>query len=134
LRATPSGVRRLDRKTNAAGQQPRGPRHVEVEDRCGEESAGVKRFKFELLDTSREPGVCLNWPLGAKDQDFDLRLAAESGGQLSDADQKLKIADPPKDDQERPYAEARIDSYDLGEGLRSRWSASWRTAAKSSAS
>ena len=75
---------------------------------------GVKRFKFELLDTSREPGVCLNWPLGAKDQDFDLRLAAESGGQLSDADQKLKIADPPKDDQERPYAEARIDSYDFG--------------------
>ena len=74
----------------------------------------VKRFKFELLDTSREPGVCLNWPLGAKDQDFDLRLAAESGGQLSDADQKLKIADPPKDDQERPYAEARIDSYDFG--------------------
>ncbi|WP_414665118.1 hypothetical protein [Horticoccus sp. 23ND18S-11] len=35
----------------------------------------VEFFRFELLDTSREPGVCLNWPLGAKDDDYDLRLA-----------------------------------------------------------
>ena len=35
----------------------------------------VDRFRFELLDTSREPGICLNWPLGAKDDDYDLRLA-----------------------------------------------------------
>ena len=39
----------------------------------------VDRFRFELVGTSREPGVCLNWPLGAKereqDPDYDLRLA-----------------------------------------------------------
>ncbi|MCA8958752.1 MAG: hypothetical protein KDC87_21930, partial [Planctomycetes bacterium] len=39
----------------------------------------VDRFRFELLDTSREPGVCLNWPLAAKDKDFDLRLADFAG-------------------------------------------------------
>ncbi len=74
----------------------------------------VKRFKFQLLDTSREPGVCLNWPLAAKDTDPDLRLAAEGGGALSEADQKLALANPPRNDQEQPYAEARIDSYDFG--------------------
>ena len=74
----------------------------------------VKRFKFELLDTSREPGVCLNWPLGAKDQDYDLRLADEGSGKLSDSDQKLSITDSSKDDKEQPYAEAKIDSYDFG--------------------
>ncbi|MGE0145002.1 MAG: hypothetical protein AB7I19_17330 [Planctomycetota bacterium] len=40
----------------------------------------VDRFRFELLDTSREPGVCLNWPLAAKDTDFDLRLADFANG------------------------------------------------------
>ncbi|MGC4072326.1 MAG: hypothetical protein QM760_07390 [Nibricoccus sp.] len=35
----------------------------------------MRRFIFELKDTSREPGVCMNWPLNAKDDDFDLRLA-----------------------------------------------------------
>lgn len=40
----------------------------------------VDRFRFELLDTSREPGVCLNWPLAAQDRDFDLRLADFADG------------------------------------------------------
>ena len=35
----------------------------------------VDRFRFELIETSREPGICMNWPLGAKDDDFDLKLA-----------------------------------------------------------
>lgn len=74
----------------------------------------VKRFKFELLGTSREPGVCLNWPLNAEDQDYDLRLAAEAGGKLSAADQKLSMTGQTTDDQGQPYAEARIDSYDFG--------------------
>lgn len=40
----------------------------------------VERFRFELLDTSREPGVCLNWPLGAKDEDYDLKFADLASG------------------------------------------------------
>lgn len=46
----------------------------------------VDRFRFELRDTSREPGVCLNWPLGAKDEEFDLRLAnvTPAGVELED--------------------------------------------------
>lgn len=74
----------------------------------------VKYMKFQLLDTSREPGVCLNWPLGAKDQDYDLRLADEGGGKLSDSDQKLAIDNLPKDDKQQPYAEAKVNSYDFG--------------------
>jgi hypothetical protein len=74
----------------------------------------VRRFRFELLDTSREPGVCLNWPLQAKDEDYDLRLTSDLGGKLSDADQKLIVSDAMKDDKERPYAETKINSYDFG--------------------
>lgn len=47
----------------------------------------VEQFRFELLDTSREPGVCLNWPLAAKDEDYDLRFAdlssSSAGEQLA---------------------------------------------------
>jgi hypothetical protein len=74
----------------------------------------VKRFKFELLDTSREPGVCLNWPLGAKDQDYDLRLSAEGGGKLSDSDQKLSLTELAQNEKGQTYAEAKVDSYDFG--------------------
>lgn len=74
----------------------------------------VKNIRFELLDTSREPGVCLNWPLGAKDRDYDLRLAAVSGGTLSNSDQKLEVTDPRRNEEGHTYAEAQIDSYDFG--------------------
>ncbi|HEX2854746.1 MAG TPA: hypothetical protein VHO24_16055 [Opitutaceae bacterium] len=74
----------------------------------------VRRFKFQLLDTSREPGICLNWPLKAKDEDYDLRLTAERGGKLSDKDQKLIVTEKMTDEKQQPYAETKIDSYDFG--------------------
>jgi hypothetical protein len=77
----------------------------------------IKKFRFELLDTSSEPGVCLNWPLGAKDTDYDLRLASAgpmSQGQLSKKDQTNEVVDYLVDEKKRPYAETRIDSYDFG--------------------
>lgn len=74
----------------------------------------VKRFTFELLDTSREPGVCLNWPLGAKDDAYDLRLVAEFGGKLSNAEQKLIVTDQRQDEKAQPIAETRINSFDFG--------------------
>lgn len=39
----------------------------------------VDSFEWELRKTSREPGVALNWPVDAKDQRFDLELAADGG-------------------------------------------------------
>lgn len=75
----------------------------------------VRRFIFELKDTSHEPGVCLNWPLNAKDNDPDLRLVGGlMGGELSDEDQKLVVKIVPKDEQGQPYTEAKVDSYDFG--------------------
>jgi hypothetical protein len=55
----------------------------------------VDHFRFELLDTSREPGVCLNWPLNANDSDHDFRLAnfsAEISGDQMKAAQKFFAA------------------------------------------
>lgn len=74
----------------------------------------VKSIRFQLLDTSREPGVCLNWPLAAKDTDYDLRLEAVAGGKLSKSDQILEVADPKRNDAGQAYAEAKINSYDFG--------------------
>ena len=75
----------------------------------------VKSFRFELMDTSREPGVCLNWPLGAKDEDYDLRLAAAgTGGDVTARGQKLAVTTPPLDDEQRPFAEATIECFDFG--------------------
>ncbi len=74
----------------------------------------VKQIRFELLDTSREPGICLNWPLGAKDTDYDLRLAAVSGGTLSNKDQALEVEDPKRNENGQAYAEVEVDSYDFG--------------------
>ena len=88
----------------------------------------VKNFRFELVETSSEPGVCLNWPRGAKvagaakDQgktkakDLDLRLAFAPPflGTLSDEEQKDEVELTLKNDQGHLYAEAQIDSYDFG--------------------
>ena len=74
----------------------------------------VKSIRFQLLDTSREPGVCLNWPLDAKDQDYDLRLAVVNGGTLSKSDQILEVTDPSRNEEGQSYAEVKIDSYDFG--------------------
>lgn len=45
----------------------------------------VDRFRFELIDTSREPGVCLNWPLGAKDENYDLKFADLTSGNVAES-------------------------------------------------
>lgn len=76
----------------------------------------VKQVKYRLLDTSREPGVCLNWPLEAKDKDPDLRLVATPGlqGVASNEDQELVFASTLLDDKNQPYAPVQIDSFDFG--------------------
>ncbi|MFO1078430.1 MAG: hypothetical protein U1E73_11970 [Planctomycetota bacterium] len=56
--------------------------HAVLKSRNGkrEDIPKVDRFRVRLLDTSREPGICLNWPLGARDDDYDLRLADLAAG------------------------------------------------------
>lgn len=76
----------------------------------------VKRFRFALADTSREPGVCMNWPLGATDEDYDLRLEADPGcpGEAEFGGQKLEVAPGLQDETGRPYALAAVESFDFG--------------------
>ncbi|NJN50935.1 MAG: hypothetical protein HC809_03270, partial [Gammaproteobacteria bacterium] len=74
----------------------------------------IASFSFALLDTSREPGVALNWPRDADDDDYDLRLAAVTDGAISDSRQSLVVTEMREDDNSLPYAEARIESFDFG--------------------
>jgi hypothetical protein len=53
----------------------------------------VERFEWELQNTSKEPGVALNFPLKAKDVKFDLELdAAGEHFVLSQENQKMERA------------------------------------------
>ncbi|WP_404423720.1 hypothetical protein [Nibricoccus sp. IMCC34717] len=63
----------------------------------------VRRFRFELNNTSREPGVCMNWPVLAQDPeanpkedpDFDLRFSEHAGAPTRFSPKKQKAAVTP---------------------------------------
>ncbi|WP_138223056.1 hypothetical protein [Nibricoccus aquaticus] len=91
----------------------------------GKSIPDVKKFRFELVGTSREPGVCLNWPVGARDSEYDLKLTAAPGfrtaqpftgvgAKISDQGQKGELKNPPRDDKGSPYADIAVESYDFG--------------------
>ena len=59
----------------------------------GKPKARVESFEWELQDTSKEPGVALNFPLDAKDTKFDLELDANGPYfVLSKKNQKMERA------------------------------------------
>ncbi|HWR97537.1 MAG TPA: hypothetical protein VN317_03875 [Candidatus Methanoperedens sp.] len=84
----------------------------------------VGKFRFELRDTSREPGVCMNFPRlgggGGKgasadpppDPEFDLRFDPRLGG--TDGRRQVQRLEPQLDADGRPFAEAWIECYDYG--------------------
>jgi hypothetical protein len=77
----------------------------------------VKSIRFELSDTSSEPGVCLNWPLQAEDRDPDLRLAPAPGereGELGERGQAYTVESPNRDERGHPSAVAHLESFDFG--------------------
>ena len=114
-RGTPGG---------AAGSRLKVKARLQTED-GGAVTAGVDYFVFELVGTSREPGVCLNFPLNAtpaagKQAAPDLKFAPMGA---CDADRQKLAMPPATDDSAHPHAEARIDCFDFGA-----WSALWVTA------
>ncbi len=87
----------------------------------GAKTPTVKCFRFELVDASREPGVCMNWPLLGADDDQppekdpapDLRFAADHGAILTKENLSAELK-PVQNSEGRESASARIDSYDFG--------------------
>ncbi|MBL9174056.1 MAG: hypothetical protein JNL10_11020 [Verrucomicrobiales bacterium] len=79
----------------------------------------VRRFRFEMRATSKEPGVCMNWPILAsvpeEDPDYDLRFAVAIPGKtvLSPKRQKAGV-EPVFDAKNQPTASVRIDCHDFG--------------------
>lgn len=57
--------------------------------------ARVESFEWKLVDTSREPGVAMNYPVDAKDHNYDLKLEAQGGHvQVSEDGQNVQRAVP----------------------------------------
>jgi len=90
-----------------------GPRPLAVKVRLQKKGApgkpGPKRakFKFELVDTTREKGICLNWPKEAKES-YDLKIEQDLNDELSVTNDKGK----PTEGQE-----AHTKSNNLNESL-----------------
>jgi hypothetical protein len=79
----------------------------------------AKQFRFELQGTSREPGVCMNWPnlLGpgdkvAPDSQFDLRFDGRAG--KTDAQKQVQTVQPNVGSEGLPEAETWVESFDFG--------------------
>lgn len=82
-----------------------------------EDLPGIASLKFALADTSREPGICLNWPLDMEDDAlFDLKLdeVPASPGFLDEHGQTNEVKKTAKDATGRPYGESRLNSFDFG--------------------
>lgn len=82
-----------------------------------EDLPAIASLKFELKDTSREPGICLNWPMNMEDDDlFDIKLddLPAFPGFLSEYKQMNELSKMAKDAEGRPYGESRVDSFDFG--------------------
>lgn len=60
-----------------------------------EPAVKVAQFEWTLRDTSREPGVALNFPINATDDRYDLELSASGPGfALVDAKQRVLRSEP----------------------------------------
>lgn len=75
----------------------------------GSSTAKAKSFELRLVNTSKQPGICLNAPLIPSASKHDLRFLPQDGATLSPDGQFIKI---PCEDGEN--GEAVIGSYDGG--------------------
>jgi hypothetical protein len=77
----------------------------------------AKKIKFELLGTSREPGVCMNWPPEKKSADpvvpYDLRISPSDNPELKVSDETGQTATT-QDTQKPTTGSAIIACYDYG--------------------
>lgn len=82
----------------------------------------VRRFRFELSDVSREPGVCMNWPVPKgtntppDDPEYDLRFIATvpEAMELSPKKTKAGVRPLPGDDPNLPSAWILLECFDFG--------------------
>jgi hypothetical protein len=104
----------------AAGRDERTPgNELEVKARLQRSDGGTtelkaRRFTFELSDTSREPGVAMNFPpAGSARDDFDLQFSSSQAvdGCTASGDGLQRCGTPPG---EYAAAAARVASFDWG--------------------
>jgi hypothetical protein len=76
-----------------------------------EPSRQKAQFKFELVDVSKEKGVCLNWPSTGATDDFDLQIDPLANLELTIGDEKRQSATSEKGLDE---SKVKITSYDWG--------------------
>ena len=97
--------------TGAAGSHLKVKARLQAKD-GGPAKVHVENFYFTLNDTSREPGVCLNYPLkAAKSAAPDLKFIP--GGETDAERQQLDLPTS-TDNPEHPHAETQIDCFDFG--------------------
>jgi hypothetical protein len=73
----------------------------------------VKKCKLELVDVSKEKGVCLNWPAKGAKSEFDLKFDTEVNPyiKITDGDSAQKAETK---DEDLDYFMVTVESYDWG--------------------
>lgn len=71
----------------------------------------AKRFTFELEKVSKEPGVCMNWPMGKPDDSPDLAFEKGVCGQVVEADTAQAAHTP---DGQWLNAAVKVSCFDYG--------------------
>jgi hypothetical protein len=82
----------------------------------------VRRFRFELANTSQEPGVCLNWPsprgetIPREDPEYDLRFVATvpQAMVVSPRRQKAGVRPLPGENPQLPSGWVFLECFDFG--------------------
>jgi hypothetical protein len=72
----------------------------------------AQKFIFELLETSQEPGIAMNWPRDASDKDYDLRFAPANAIAFDDPTARQRAEFVPASPQ--TTASITIQSFDWG--------------------
>ena len=70
----------------------------------------IKQMRWELLYTSREPGIAINFPVGAKDSDPDLMFAPKAGQRPDDNERQAVVTERVQGATDT----ATIESHDFG--------------------
>ncbi len=83
---------------------------IHVKDQPEEEPTQTAKFKFELIGTSKEKGICNNYPVNGNTGDFDLKISKEANPELTVSEDGQSA----ESKAELKYSGVYLNAYDWG--------------------
>jgi hypothetical protein len=83
---------------------------IHVKDKPDEEPVQTAKFKFELISTSKEKGICNNYPVNGTTGDYDLKISKDANPELTVSEDGQSA----ESKEELRYSGVYISAYDWG--------------------